>query len=439
LTNSSGQHLLGWRTESDGGIQDIQNPGPIELQSVSSSARPSTELAIGFNLTADEEIHAYDTSLTLAANLDAIVLDPTQADFVTDVRFFDSEGGARDASYVFTKRSNNLWDWSAYTDGSEVVTDFFNNPVPAGTNATIARGELVFNRDGGLKFATGTQMDVLWSGGVEEGIIDANFGDYTGGFLFDDTTTTGNMDHADGVMDVAMSEEQSNSPFNAGRLVSGTYTMTNLGVVAGGYNIQVAEPDGTTFSAIMPTTNINRTLEFTNGVTMAVSSAFDVTTWGGGTIDIPALAEQQFDEGRGTDGAVQFTSPYNTRFANQNGFGSGTLASVGVDDDGFVIGSFTNGESKKLWQLVVSVFQDTAELEPVGNNLLRETDGSGRPLYKIAGVGGTAKVVSGALEQSTVDIAQEFSNMIVSQRAFQASSTIISTADQMLNELLQIR
>ena len=54
-------------------------------------------------------------------------------------------------------------------------------------------------------------------------------------------------------------------------------------------------------------------------------------------------------------------------------------------------------------------------------------------------MGGTATVVSGSLEQSTVDIANEFSNMIVAQRAFQASSTIISTVDQMLNELLQLR
>lgn len=439
LTNPSGQHLLGWRTESDGTIQDVQNPQPIELQSVSSSARASSELTIGFNLTADETVHPYDTTLTLDQNLDAIVADPTTADFVTDVRFFDSEGGARDISLVFTKRANNMWDWSAYTDGGEVVSDLFGNTVPSGTNATIGRGELVFNRDGGLKFASGTQLDVLWAGGVEEGQIDINFGDYTGGFVFDDTSIAGNLTFADGVTDVSMSEELSTSPLNGGRVISGTYQFSNLGAVAGGYEIQVSEPDGTTYTAVMPTANVDRTLEFANGVTLTVSGAFDVTTWGSGQIDIPALPQNPLLEGRGTDGAVQFSSAYNTRFANQNGFGSGTLASVNVDDDGFVIGSFTNGESKKLWQLVISVFQDTTELEPVGNSLLRETDGSGRPLYKVAGVGGTAKVVSGALEQSTVDIAQEFSNMIISQRAFQASSTIISTADQMLNELLQIR
>lgn len=439
LTNPSGQHLLGWRTESDGTIQDIQNPGPVELQSVSSSARPSTELSIGFNLTADEEIHGYDTTLTVDANLDSIVADPTSADFVADVRYFDSEGGARDSSVVLTKRANNVWDWSAYTDGSEVVSDVNGNPVAEGSNALIGRGTLEFNRDGTLKFATGTNLTIPWSGGVEEGVISVNFGDFTGGFGFDDTTATGDLNFATGVLDLSISEEVSNSPVEGGRTVGGTYSITSLGAVAGGINFQLTEPDGTTFSAIMPISSVNRSLEFANGVTLTVSADFDASTFGGGTMDVPALAQGPFDEGRGSDGAVQFSSPYNTRFSNQNGFGSGTLASVGVDSDGFVIGSFTNGESKKLWQLTVAVFQDTAELEPVGNNLLRETDGSGGPLYKVAGVGGTAKVVSGALEQSTVDIAQEFSNMIVTQRAFQASSTIISTADQMLNELLQIR
>lgn len=439
LTNPAGQHILGWRTESDGTIQDIQNPEAVELQSVSSSARASEELIIGFNLTANETVHPYDTTQTLDQNLDTIVADPTTADFVTDVRFFDSEGGARDISIVFSKRANNQWDWSAYTDGSEVVTDFFGNAVADGTNATIGRGELSFNRDGGLKFATGTNLQIQWAGGVEEGDVEINFGDFTGGFIFDDATIGGNIAFADGVTDISMSEEVSNSPLNGGRTLAGTYSFVNLGAVAGGYNVQLTEPDGTTFTAVMPTANVDRDLEFPNGVTFSVSAAFDVTTWGGGTIDMPALPENPLDEGRGTDGAVQFSSAYNTRFANQNGFGSGTLAAVSVDEDGFVIGSFTNGESKKLWQLVISVFQDTTELEPVGNSLLRETDGSGRPLYKVAGVGGTATIVSGALEQSTVDIAQEFSNMIISQRAFQASSTIISTADQMLNELLQIR
>ncbi len=439
LTNPSGQHLLGWRTESDGVIQDIQSPEPVELQSVSSSARASSELVIGFNLTANETVHPYDTTQTLDQNLDAIVADPTTADFVTDVRFFDSEGGARDISIVFSKKANNVWDWSAYTDGSEVVSDFFGNSVADGTNATIGRGELFFNRDGGLKFASGTNMSIQWAGGVEEGSIDIDFGDYTGGFLFDDSTIAGGFNFSDGVTDVSMAEEVSNSPASAGRTVAGTYNFNNLGAVPGGYNIQLTEPDGTTFTAVLPATNVDRTLEFSNGVTLTVSSAFNVAAFGAGSIDMPAVQTPPLDEGRGTDGAVQFSSAYNTRFANQNGFGSGTLASVNVDGDGFVIGSFTNGESKKLWQLVISVFQDTTELEPVGNSLLRETDASGRPLYKVAGVGGTAKVVSGALEQSTVDIAQEFSNMIISQRAFQASSTIISTADQMLNELLQIR
>lgn len=446
LTNGSGQHLLGWRTESDGAIQDTQNPTPIELQSVSSSARATSELEIGFNLTAGEAIHSYNTATTLNANIAAIVADPTTADFVTDVRFFDSEGGSRDVSMVFTKRANNFWDFAAYADGGDVTQDMFGANIAVGSNAAIAQGSVRFNTDGSLKdlqildpgtgvYSTGTSVSVPWSGGVDEGAISFNFGDYTGGFVFDPTTATGQVTYPSGVLDVSMNERASNAPSTIG----GTYTFAVGAAVAGGQTITVTDPDGNTFSEVMPLNSVNRSLEFSNGVTLTVSAAFDPTTWGAGTIDIPVVPTPPLDEGRGTDAVVQFNSPYNTRFANQDGFGSGTLAAVNVDDEGFVVGSFTNGETKKLWKVVVAVFQDPAELDPVGNNLLRETDGSGRPLFNEAGIGGTATVVSGALEQSTVDIAQEFSNMIISQRAFQASSTIISTVDQMLNELLQVR
>ena len=440
LSTEDGQHLLGWRTESDGTIVDVQNPQPIELQSVSSSARASSELEIGFNLTSGEEVHSYDTTASLQSNIDAVVSDPTTADFVTDVRFYDSAGGSRDVSMAFVKRSNNLWDWIAYTDGESLISDVNGNPTVAGSNAQIGGGQLHFNNDGSLKYASNSTMTVNWAGGVDQSTITTDFGSYTGGNIFDNAAAGSNMEYTDGILGVTMSDSHGSTPAT----IPGNYTFENLGAVAGGYNIQLTEPDGSTFTAVMPTATENRILEFGNGVTVAVSSAFNAATaWVGvgneGTVTMPAVSQVALNDGGGSDGVVQFDSAYNARFANQNGFGSGTLSAISVDSDGFVIGSFTNGETKRLWKTVVAVFQDPTQLEPIGNNMYRATDASGPPLYKEAGVNGTAEIVSGALEQSTVDIAGEFSNMIVSQRAFQASSTIITTVDQMLNELLQVR
>lgn len=457
LTTPGGQNLLGWRTESDGTVQNIQNPAPIELQSVGSSARATSEIDLGLNINAEQDVNRFDTNLTFQQNIDAMLVDPgnstTGFNFVTDVRFFDSEGGARDVSIGFAKQNANNWSWTMYTDGDNVITDLFGNAAPGGSNSVIAQGELRFGPDGSLKAvqnvtdgATGAtsytdqSISVNWSGGVQQGDITINWGDFTGGTVFNEPAAASGLEFGDGVIDLNMDATDPDAPAT----MAGTYSFSIGGAPNpdGTYTITVTEPDLSSYSVDVPVPSGNTQLaEFDNGITLSLSAAWDPTTWTGGNITIagPSPAAQALDQGRGTDGVIQFKSPNNTLFANQDGFGSGTLAAVNVDEEGFVVGSFTNGEAKRLWKIVVAVFQDPASLEPVGDNLLRETDGSGRPLFKEAGVGGTATVVSGALEQSTVDIAQEFSNMIVSQRAFQASSTIISTVDQMLNELLQLR
>lgn len=426
LVSPSGHYLQGWQTDSDGNIVNVQEVQSVELQSVSSSASPTTELNMGANLTSTETIHAYDTTTTLAANINAILADPTTADFVTDARLYDSQGAARDISIAFTKRGDNFWDWTAYTDGVNIVAG------TSGTNSQIGNGTLRFNADGSLKLATGTTLTADWEGGVEEGSIVVNFGDYTGGVVFDSTSIVGSLDFTDDILDISIDENDANAPAT----LLGTYSISTDG--ANGFTL--TEPDASVWGPITaPGSATNRTVDFGNGVTITLSSSWTDPGAGVlGTIDITATTAA-LDVGRGTDGVVQFASAFNTSFVTQDGFGSGTLSAVTVDEEGFVVGNFTNGEAKKLWKLAISVFQDPAAMEVVSNNLLRETDGSGRPLYKEAGVGGTASIVSGSLESSTVDISGEFAKMIVSQRAFQASSSIISTADQMLNELLQIR
>lgn len=427
LTTPAGQYLLGWKTDQTGRILDRQNPRAIELQTVGASAKATEEFNVGVNLTSTEEVHGYDTTLTLQQNLDAILTDPTRADYVTDARFYDSQGGARDVTIAFTKRSDNLWDWQMFTDGMNVVGG------SEGVNTRLGSGTLQFNENGSLRSVTGSSITANWSGGVETATIGVNFGGTTGGVVFDETTSTGTLNFAGGVLGMTLDETDANY---AG---AGTYTVAMTSAT----QIQITGPDAVVYTVDIgtsPSANA-RTVNFGNGVTLSLSAAF--TPPAGpypaamGTIDTAAVLASGTQTG--TDGMIQFSSSYNTLFSNQDGYGSGTLSSVTVDEEGFLIGSFTNGETKRLWKLTVAVFQNQSALDPVSQNLMRETDASGPPLFKEAGVGGTATIVSGALEQSTVDIANEFSEMIVSQRAYQASSTVVSTVDQMLNELMQLR
>lgn len=140
----------------------------------------------------------------------------------------------------------------------------------------------------------------------------------------------------------------------------------------------------------------------------------------------------------GTTGMTQFKSPNDTKFVTQNGAEVGELNGVRIDEDGYVIATFTNGEERKLYQLPIATFPNPSALDPRSGNVYSQTDIAGEFNLRFAGVGGAGAVTPSSLEAANVDIAEEFTKMIVTQRAYSASSKIISTADQLLEELLRI-
>jgi flagellar hook protein FlgE len=120
------------------------------------------------------------------------------------------------------------------------------------------------------------------------------------------------------------------------------------------------------------------------------------------------------------------------------GTGGGQLNGVSIDDDGFVIAAFNNGETRRLYRLPIATFADPTELQARDGNVFAQTDASGEFNLREAGSGGAGSTAASALEAANVDLAKEFSDMIVAQRAFSASSKIISTVDDMLEELIRI-
>ncbi|HYG69902.1 MAG TPA: flagellar hook protein FlgE, partial [Anaeromyxobacteraceae bacterium] len=143
--------------------------------------------------------------------------------------------------------------------------------------------------------------------------------------------------------------------------------------------------------------------------------------------------------GTGLAGVTQFASPSATTFIGQDGYGSGQLASVRIDAQGGINGIFTNGQSRVLGQVAVADFPAADQLERTGGNLYQQTVASGQPVLGLAGTGGRASIVSGSLEGSNVDIAEQFVRMIAAQRSFQANSKTITTADQLLGELIALK
>lgn len=124
---------------------------------------------------------------------------------------------------------------------------------------------------------------------------------------------------------------------------------------------------------------------------------------------------------------------------HQNGLPLGMLDSFTVGKDGIVSGVFTNGMSQTIGMVALAQFSNPAGMSKVGNNLLNESGNSGLPQIGEPSVGSMGKVVAGFLESSNVDLPTEFANMIVAQRGFQANSRIITTADEILQELVTLK
>ena len=143
--------------------------------------------------------------------------------------------------------------------------------------------------------------------------------------------------------------------------------------------------------------------------------------------------------GTGIGGTTQFANPSTIAFYSQDGFPSGSLANFRINDNGQVTGVFTNGKDRLLGEIAIANFTAPDRLERSGNNLMRATQASGEPSIGTPGQGGRGIVVSGSLEASNVDLAYEFIRMIVTQRSFQANSKTVTTVDQLLNELINLK
>lgn len=139
------------------------------------------------------------------------------------------------------------------------------------------------------------------------------------------------------------------------------------------------------------------------------------------------------------DGVTQFGDPSANNFVGQDGFSAGDLASVSVDSSGNVVGTFTNGQTRSLGQVGLADFPAPDQLQRAGNNLYLQSGTSGEPNIGAPETGGRGALFAGTLEQSNVDVATELVRMIVVQRGFQANSKTVSTADSLLQELIQLK
>ena len=138
-------------------------------------------------------------------------------------------------------------------------------------------------------------------------------------------------------------------------------------------------------------------------------------------------------------GSTQFGNNSTTSALTQNGYTSGALVGITIEDDGTIMRNYANEQSRPAGQITLANFRNPEGLRPEGDNAWVATQASGQELLGAPGTGQLGLIVSGAVETSNVDMARELVNMIVSQRAYQANSQTIKTQDELLQTAINLR
>ena len=149
--------------------------------------------------------------------------------------------------------------------------------------------------------------------------------------------------------------------------------------------------------------------------------------------------ESLAEGGDASNASTHFGAPSTTSRHTQDGFEAATLASMSFNDDGVLTAIYDNGEAMNVAQIAVAKFENNEGLHRLGKNMFKESRGSGQAAIGKPGEGGRGEVLSQSIEMSNVDLANEFVNLMTNQRNFAANAKTLTTADTMLQEILNIK
>ena len=201
--------------------------------------------------------------------------------------------------------------------------------------------------------------------------------------------------------------------------------------------IQVAEPNS--INTVEPRNVVTGYVRFNPDGSLATYSPASITFGAQNGSAIGQHIELKFGTTQTTDGLTSTDNNSSTADISQDGYASGELHGIRIDQSGTLVGSFTNGRSLGLAQVGVAKFANNQGLAGEGGNLFSRTANSGDPIIGAAQTAGRGKISASSLEMSNVDLSRSLTQLIVVQRGFQANSKTITTSDEMLNTLLQLK
>jgi flagellar hook protein FlgE len=449
-------------------VIDSTNLQPINLQTIGGTASPTTTLSIGANLPADALINAQQR---------------------VNAQIFDSLGNPANLSYNFVKTAANEWAVTAEQPAKSAVV---TQKTQSG-EVYYAAGRIDFNDQaqlpmtGTINLDNGVTITLSDAAGSDDGSSTIDTTSRTVSQILDETARLMNIQ-----FEAIYGSAAPTPPGNWCRRISGENGITfdqasNTDIVftatatdttgkeliyqndPDGYSVPALDtgdnvtdkiyawwdPTGTVDGSGIPSRGVPGILFAGNGTpaefygrdpseepspkfTLELVWANGAENMEEGNQDSPAI-EHFFGNYNTPDGVTQLAGEYQLNYLQQNGAKFGNFAGVSIGSDGIVTALFDNGVTRPVYMIPLASFTNPNGLQSLSGNSWIATDFSGNPTLREPGSAGAGSVNSATLEASTVDLGTEFTRMITTQRAYSSAAKVITTSDDMLSELLNIK
>jgi len=443
LVTSSGHYLQGWRLDPLGNLPAnttlLTGLETVNVSALTGAANATSYIEMGVNLPAQ---------------------DPIGGTRLNTVQLFDKQGVTQNLTLEWVKTASNTWALLGTLPGSgqfadtdtaaailaDASTQYFPNATLASTTnmtLTAAAGNVggavgAFTVPAPVALVDTITVNigpdaytatVPTDGGAGNDLIAGNTIAFTGpgGRSFTVTLAGAATYNLDGAIGQTALKTALDSAFSGISFSNGAIAGLPLATVT--FNA-----DGS-LGAIAPTAPYGA-LDVNNRVQFYVDYDGNAATTS--TQDRQLISLDIGTPGQ-VDGVTQFGGSFVTSRVTQDGLSFGNYVGMSVNDQGIVTAQFDNGQQRQIFKLPLAVFNNPNGLEAQTGNVYGQTNRSGTLSLQEAGAGAAGHVSPNSLESSTVDLAAEFTNMIITQRAYSANAKVISTADEMLDELIRIR
>ena len=440
LVNSAGMFLEGWQLTQSGAISNVNQLQVVSVGTTNGVAVGTQNVTVGANVDSSQSIFTSGSDTMTAPTL------PTAVATAADDLQITINGTTYNLSFNAAATATGFSLGGVTTLNYSDVAGLANliNTIPgmqasvtaSGTSSvlTISSPWAVAFTGAGTALLTSTTIAANYTpGNIQSGTATAQFNDPIQVFDALGTAHTLNLSFIHtgtnqwGYELYDTDSDISGTATGRGLLSSGLINFNGDGSLNSITKYPTTLPSGLANQALYsgtPASAASVTINWANGAQQS-SMKFNLGTAG-------ALGTGK------TDGLTQFAASFNKNFTNQDGAAVGLQTGVTIDKNGFVIASYSNGATQKLFQVPVTTFADPSALQSQDGNTYSQTVASGNFNWRVAGTGGAGSIAPSSLEESNADLGDEFANMITTQTAYSANSKTITTSNTMLQELLQI-